>query len=47
MMEEVVVVVEELDGKGLLFSLFYGHKNEVKHGENTNQDMGSNISTAF
>ena len=36
MLDEVVGVVEELDGKGLLFSLFCGHKNEVKLGENTN-----------
>lgn len=45
MLDEVVVVVEELDGKGLLFSLLWGHKNEVKHGESTNLDMGSKIRT--
>lgn len=36
MLDEVVVVVEEQDGKGLLFSLLCGHNIEVKHGESTN-----------
>lgn len=36
MPDEVVVVVNELDGKGLFFSLLCNHKNEVKHGGSTN-----------